>query len=452
MAKVLIVDDEVEMLESLKKILLHRENYDVTCFSDPNQAIAKIENTNFDFVISDMKMGELTGIDVLKSVKKSSSETKVIMISGYGTIESSVEAIKLGAFDFIEKPFTSKKLFEVLDKAHKTSVLIDDENENLPTELARIIHQSKKMKDVIEVIQKVAPTEMNTLIYGESGTGKELVARAIHSLSKGKNNPFVPVNCGALPEQLFESELFGHEKGAFTGAVNTKPGLVEFAEGGTFFFDEIGEMTPALQVKLLRMIEDRKIRRVGGKKEIDVNVRIVAATNKDLEKLIDENKFRDDLFYRLNNIKIEIPPLRERQEDIMPLAKHYMSQLCSSGSDAKKFTSEAEQALLKYSWPGNVRELQNLINRTYLLCSSEIIRLEDIPLPALKRQDSLLDEFLHLDYKDAKDLVLENFEIEYLKYHLKMNDGNITKTAQDCGIDRRSIHRLISKYNIIYKD
>ena len=452
MVKILIVDDEFEMLESLKKILSHRDDFDVSSFNNPNDALNNLKVSRYDLVISDMKMNDVSGKDILKTALQYNPETIVIIISGYGTVESSVEAIKLGAYDFIEKPFTSKKLFEVIDRAIKP-VRKDEFNEDdLPKELRSITHHSDKMKEILELITRIAPTNMNTLIYGESGTGKELVARAIHSLSKGKNNPFVPVNCGALPEQLFESELFGHERGAFTGAVSTKPGLVEFAEGGTFFFDEIGEMTPALQVKLLRMIEERKIRRVGGKKEIDVNIRIIAATNKDLENLIEENKFRDDLYYRLNNIKIEVPPLRERKADIMPLVKHYMLHLCNSPANIKKFTHDAEEALLSYAWPGNVRELQNIINRTYYLCSSDIIKLEDIPLPISKRQNVIDNELLNLEYKDAKERVLENFEIEYLKYHLKKNDGNISKTAQDCGIDRRSVHRLIARYNIIYKD
>ena len=243
------------------------------------------------------------------------------------------------------------------------------------------------MQEIIEFVKKISPQNMNVLITGESGTGKELIARAIHNLSKGNLNPFVPVNCGALPETLFESELFGHEKGAFTGAIKTKPGLLEFANDGTFFFDEIGEMSLALQIKLLRMLEERKIRRVGGQQEININVRIIAATNQDLEKSVQEGKFREDLYYRLNTIKIEIPPLRKRREDILPLVNYYMKDFCTrDDKEIRRFTKEAEDALVSYDWPGNVREVQNIIGRAYYLCSTSIIQKNDLPLPLLDKK------------------------------------------------------------------
>ena len=309
------------------------------------------------------------------------------------------------------------------------------------------------MEDVIKLVKKVAPGNFNILITGESGTGKELIARAIHDLSKRKDNPFVPVNCGALPEYLFESELFGHERGAFTGAVKKKLGLLEFANHGTFFFDEIGDMSQNLQVKLLRMLEDKKIRRVGGEEEIEINVRIIAATNKNLDNAVADKKFREDLYYRLNTIQIEIPPLRERPDDIMPLANYFISSLCSmEDSEQKGFSKEAEEILQGYSWPGNVRELQNIINRAFFLSSSSVIQSENLPLQLDSRDKKLNEEFLTPSYKEAKDKIIEKFELEYLTHHLKLNKGNITKTAENCGLDRRSIHRLINKYNIIYKD
>jgi transcriptional regulator with PAS, ATPase and Fis domain len=247
--------------------------------------------------------------------------------------------------------------------------------------------------------------------------------------------------------------LFGHERGAFTGAVKTKPGLIEFADQGTFFFDEIGDLSLQLQVKLLRMLEDKQIRRVGGQKEIAINVRIIAATNKDIEKAVREEKFREDLYYRLNTIPIEIPPLRERIDDILPLAYHFLNQLSEKNErDIKKFTGEAEESLASYAWPGNVRELQNIISRAYFLCSSSVIQNADIPLPISSQIITLDQKMLNLSYKDAKDYVLEKFEIEYLTHQLKKYKGNISKTANSCGIDRRSIHRLIKKYNIFYQD
>jgi transcriptional regulator with PAS, ATPase and Fis domain len=315
------------------------------------------------------------------------------------------------------------------------------------------IYKSKQIQEIVDVVHKIASGNMNILITGESGTGKELIARAIHNLSRRKINPFVPVNCGALPENLFESELFGHERGAFTGAIKTKPGLLEFSNQGTFFFDEIGDMSVSLQIKLLRMLEERKIRRVGGQREIDIDVRIIAATNKDLASEVRERKFREDLYYRLNTIQIEIPPIRERREDIVPLASHYLDQLCvKNDKDVKLFSPEAEDALTSYDWPGNVRELQNMISRAYYLCSSDMVQKSDLPLPVSEKSINIDYKRFDQSYKDAKEYVLENFEVEYLTHHLKKNKGNISKTAIECGLDRRSIHRIINKYNIVYQE
>jgi transcriptional regulator with PAS, ATPase and Fis domain len=306
------------------------------------------------------------------------------------------------------------------------------------------------MHRVISLVEKVSVGDVNILITGESGTGKELIARAIHNLSKRRMHPFIPVNCGALPENLFESELFGHERGAFTGAVKTKPGLLEFANNGTFFFDEIGELSLQLQVKLLRMLEDRQIRRVGGHKEIDIDIRVIAATNKNLAELVKESKFRDDLYYRLNTIQIQIPPLRERTDDILPLAYHYLNELSAKNERSiQRFSSEAENALQHYPWPGNVRELQNMISRAYYLCSSRVIQKADLPLPDTGKKIALDDRMFNMDYKDAKEYVLEKFEVEYLTHQLRRNGGNISQTAAVCGIDRRTIHRLVNKYNLV---
>jgi len=400
-------------------------------------------------------MKEFSGIDILKAALNSFPDSNVIMISGYGTIEASVEAMREGAFDFIEKPFTSKKLFETIERALgqdlKPGEATDSGSRKDEVNLfSGIIYKSEHMAGLVKLSRKIAPGNMSVLITGESGTGKELFARAIHNLSKRSVNPFVPVNCGALPENLFESELFGHERGAFTGAVRTKPGLMEFANQGTFFFDEIGDMSLPLQAKLLRMLEDRKIRRVGGQQEIDIDVRIIAATNKDLGKAVTEGKFRRDLFYRLNTIHIDIAPLRERPEDIMPLANRYLNELCSKNEESvRRFSSEAEEALLAYPWPGNVRELQNMISRAFFLCSTQKVQRVDLPIPLANRAMEIDNQMLNLPYKEAKDYMIEQFELEYLSYHLKQNQGNITKTADNCGLDRRSIHRLINKYNII---
>lgn len=453
MKNIFVVDDELDMLNSLQKILSFREDFKVKTENNGLKALETVGRQSFDLIITDLKMKEISGIDLLKAALKNFPDSTVIMISGYGTIEASVEAMKEGAFDFIEKPFSSKRLFDCIDRALNSKASLKGEDNQAESNLPGIIYESAKMSEVIGIVKRIAPTKVNVLLTGESGTGKELIARAIHNLSKVKMEPFVPVNCGALPEHLFESELFGHEKGAFTGAVKTKPGLLEFANHGTFFFDEIGDMSQTLQVKLLRMLEERKIRRVGGQSEIDIDVRIIAATNKNLDNAVQENKFRKDLFYRLNTIQIELPPLRDRAEDIVPLATHFLSELCSRDDrKPRRFSKEAEDLLKSYSWPGNVRELQNIIGRAYFLSSSDIIRREDLPIQLEHNVNKMLKEILTLSYKDARDRILEKFEVEYLTYHLRKNKGNISQTGIQCGIDRRSIHRLINKYNIIYKE
>jgi DNA-binding NtrC family response regulator len=456
MKKVLVVDDEIEMLKSLEKIFSHRDDFDVFFLDNSLAARELVQTKKFDLIITDLKMKEVSGLEILKHAISKYPGTLVIMISGYGTIEASVQAIRNGAFDFIEKPFTSKKLFGCIDRALQTQARSKTEskdNGEFKKSFPGIIYKSDAIKQVLQMVEKIAHSNMNVLVTGESGTGKEVVARAIHRLSKSSSDPFVPVNCGALPEGLFESELFGHERGAFTGAVKTKPGLLEFANHGTFFLDEVSEISQSLQVKLLRMLEDKKIRRVGGQNEIDIDVRIISASNIDLNKAIEDKLFREDLFYRLSTLTIEIPPLRERKDDIMPLANHFIDEICKKEDvTGRNFSVEAEELLISYPWPGNVRELQNIIGRIFYLCSDSIIQAKDLPIPISNVGNKVDSKYLNISYKDAKDQILENFEVEYLTYHLKKNEGNISRTAELCGIDRRTIHRLINDYNIIYKD
>jgi len=456
MKNVLIIDDEIEMLNSLEKILSYRDDFNMFLINDPLEAKELVEEKRFDLIISDLKMKKVSGLDIIKSAMNSFPDSLIIIISGYGSIEASVEAMRYGAFDFLEKPFTSQKLFDCIDRAFDSksdlmrTTIPDNE---LVKSFEGIIYKSEVFHNVLELVKKVANNSMNILISGESGTGKELIARAIHRLSKSEAEAFVPVNCGALPEGLFESELFGHEKGAFTGAVKTKPGLLEFANNGTFFLDEIGELSQALQSKLLRMLEDKKIRRVGGQSEIDINVRIISASNRNLQKAVENNSFREDLYYRLATIEIDVPPLRDRIDDILPLANHYIKQICKKEDvSIKKFSSDAERILRSYSWPGNVRELQNIIGRLYYLCSGPIIQANDLPLSISTKGNRIGTKFLNLDYKNAKHKIMTNFEVEYLTYHLKNNNGNVSRTAELCGMDRRTIHRLINEYNIIYKE
>lgn len=454
--KLLIIDDEAEMLNSLKKILSKKYDFNLQFISDSNKALEKVKSEKFDLILTDLMMKDVGGIDILKAALSAYPDSIIIIISGYGTIGASVEAMREGAFDFIEKPFTSKKLLECIDRAliqTKQELKDKQDGKKENDELTGIIYESPQMDALIKLVKKVAPGNMNVLITGESGTGKELFARAIHSLSKRSYNPFVPVNCGALPEHLFESELFGHERGAFTGAIKTKPGLLEFADQGTFFFDEIGDLSLSLQVKLLRMLEERKIRRVGGEKEISIDVRIIAASNKDLDQAVIDKTFREDLYYRLNTIRLEIPPLRERPEDILLLAKHFLTDLCiKNDRKACRFSVDAEKALQEYPWAGNVRELQNIIGRAYFLSVDQIIHRRDLPIPQQDKSIAINREILSASYKNAKEMVLEKFEVEYLSHYLKKNQGNISRTAEECGLDRRSIHRLINKYNIIYQE
>lgn len=450
---VLIIDDEQEMLKSFEKLFSRKEIYNLTMLSDTDKAIEEVKKDKYHILLADLKLGAITGIDLCKIAVENNPKIVVIIITGYGTIEVGVEAIKAGAYDFLEKPFTSQKLFEILEKATQTK---KEEKSNPPGEITNtcgMIYKSKEMHEVFDTINKIAGSDVNVLIQGESGTGKEIVSRAVHRLSNRSEKPFVPVNCGALPENLFESELFGHEKGAFTGALSTKPGLLEFADNGTFFFDEITELPLQIQSKLLRMLEDKKIRRVGGQKEVELNVRIVAASNQELEEAVKSGRFREDLYYRLTSIVIHIPPLRERRDDILPIFYHYLKDFCKRNSKKeKKITKNAENALVNYDWPGNVRELINVVNKMYLICNQDLITEDDLPLPTKKPQAVFMNSIKSLSYKDAKDKVLEKFDVEYLKYNISRYDGNISKTAEMCGIDRRTIHRMIQKYGIVYKD
>ena len=451
---ILIIDDEPEMLNSLQKILSRKPAYHLTLTENPEQALQLLAQKTFDLVLTDLKMQTHSGIDILKAALSKDPLTKVIIITGYGTVEASVEAMRQGAFDFLEKPFTAQNLFGRLERAFAEDERPSTQNTSPDQEQSfeGIIFKSKKMAELLQLVQKVAQNDMSVLITGESGTGKELIARAIHNLSPRKLNPFVPVNCGALPENLFESEIFGYERGAFTGALHTKPGLLEFTNHGTFFLDEIGDLGLNLQVKLLRMLEEKKIRHVGGNEEIELDVRIIAATNKSLENLVEKNLFRNDLYYRLTTMKIEVPPLRERPKDILPLAEHFLKALCLDNSvDYCRFSAAAEAQLNRYTWPGNVRELQNAVNRAYFLRTSSKIEESDLPLPIKKQKCIITDQILNLSYKKAREIILTNFEDAYLTHHLKINQGNISKTAQSCGLDRRSVHRLIKKHHIIFK-
>jgi len=380
--KILIVDDERSMRDVLS-IMLKRAGYGVTVASDGEEAIAHIDRELFDLVITDLKMPKAGGLDVLRAVKESAPESVVLIITAFASAESAVEAMKLGAYDYLTKPFQVDEVQLIVRNALEKRRLTT-ENMLLKREAAKpsptqIIGESEAMRKVFEMVRKVADTKSNVLISGESGTGKELIARAIHNNSGRSRLPFVTVNCSALPEPLLESELFGHMKGAFTGAVSNKAGLFEVANGGSIFLDEIGETTPAMQVKLLRVIQEREFRRVGGTRDMKVDVRVIAATNKDLEKAIADGSFREDLYYRLDVIPIQLPPLRERAEDIPLLAQHFLERFAhASGKPVLSLSPEATQLLIAHEWKGNVRELENLIERVVAFAAGPQITNADL--------------------------------------------------------------------------
>jgi two-component system, NtrC family, response regulator AtoC len=446
--EILVIDDEQEMLISYEKIL-KKEGYNVTTTISAEKALGFLKKShNYSLIICDLKMPEMDGMTFLAHLKEQHPHLPVIMVTGYGTLDSAIEAVKIGAFDFIEKPFSKKKLTESVKKALEQIVLKDDNIKD--DNFSNIIGKSKGMLQIFDVIKKVAYGNGNVMVTGESGVGKELIARSIHKNSLRRNRPMIPINCGGLPDTLFESELFGYEKGAFTGAFQAKPGLVELANGGTLFLDEICETSQPLQVKLLRMLEDRKIRRIGGKSEIPVDIRVVSATNRDMEEMLENGSLREDLFYRINTIQIHVPPLRDRKDDLALLISYFLNELNQKyDRQINEIDSSAKEILKNYHWPGNVRELQNVIERTYYLANPPTIKQNDLPsFLYSERNLKRIDRWKNVPYKDAKDLAIKEFEKDYLLFQLEKNSWNISKTAEICGMDRRTLHRLIKRYDL----
>ncbi len=386
---VLVVDDSPEIRFSMAEVLKTR-GFSVVTASDGQEAMEILDNRFFDIVLTDLAMPRKTGMELLKHLTEASPETICIIITGFGSIQGAVEALKLGAYDYLCKPIKPDEVIILIDKALEIRE-IRRENISLKRQLKNtygfdnIVGNSKSMQGVFGLIEKVADTESTILITGESGTGKELIAHAIHYASDRRDRPFIPVNCAAIPEELLESELFGHEKGAFTHAIKTRIGRFELASKGTIFLDEVGEMSPSLQVKLLRVLQERKFERVGGVNTISVDIRIVAATNMDLEAAVRDGKFRDDLFYRLNVIPIHVPALRERKGDIPLLVKHFLKKFCKGKRQCVEgITDEAMEILSNYDWPGNVRELENIVERLVILTNSTVIARDDLPEQILK--------------------------------------------------------------------
>ncbi len=461
--RILIVDDEMIVCESCKRIL-EEDGYEVEIALNGREAFDKMKANTFDILITDLKMPGIDGMEVLKTSRREYPETIVIMITGFSTVETAVEAMKLGAFDYIPKPFMPDEVSIVVKKAIEKKNLVL-ENIYLRQELQEkygahnIVGKSKKMQETYRIVAKVAPTDSTVLIYGQSGTGKELIARAIHFNSLRREKQFVPVDCAVLSENLLESELFGHVRGSFTGAITNKPGLFEVADGGTVFLDEVGNISLAIQAKLLRVLQEREFTPVGGTKAKKVDIRLIAATNKDLEKMIKEETFREDLYYRLNIVPIYLPNLKDRQEDIPHLAVHFLKKYAEEiGKMIKGFTPEAVEKLMKYTWPGNVRELENLIERTVVMTEDEMIRPEHLIFPGQKEKEGvsnhipMTSEELKEIKKQIREKSVEDIERTFVLNALERHNWNITRASEEVGMLRQNFQALMRKYNIRAKD
>jgi len=448
MSKILLVDDEASIL-SVLSVLLKAEGYEVIPVDNGEKAIELIKSTPFDLMISDIRMRPVDGITLLKSARELRPTMSVLMITGYGTIETAVEALKYGAFDYITKPFKVDELLITVQRAIEYNKTIS-ENIDLKAQLTgkyrfeNIIAESRSMRNVCEMIERVAPTDAAVLIYGESGTGKELVAKAIHAYSTRKNKKFLPLNCAALPEPLLESELFGHVKGAFTGASADKTGLFEVANNGTLFLDEIDSMPLSIQAKLLRVLQDKQIRKVGGNEPITVDVRVLASTNTRLEQLIAKGTFREDLYYRLSVIPIEIKPLHERPEDILPLVYHVLHRELGVNKELPHIEPDVLAIFEQYSWPGNVRELENAIKHALTFAKNNILTKDCLPVKIIQSPGASGSDIRHEIYK-GKSLkaFLRMKEKEYLADVLKDSDGDKQKAAKSLRISLATLYRKL---------
>ena len=450
---ILVVDDELSMRELLE-YLFTKEGYRVDTAESGMQAIRMQKETAYDLIVCDIRLGDVTGIEVLRAAKAKSLNIVVIMISAYVTTELAVEAMNEGAYDYVPKPFDNDELLNTIARSLELRTL-ERESQSLRKDLKKNLHfgnivgNSPAMMHIYKLIRQVAQTRTNILVSGESGTGKELIARSIHNESERAAQPFVAINCGGIPETLMESELFGHTKGAFTGATQDKKGLFEAAHKGTIFLDEIGELGMPLQVKLLRVVQEKVFKRVGGNEDITVDCRIISATNKNLAEEVIEERFREDLFYRLNVIEIKVPPLRERKADIKALAQHFLDKYATEmGKEIQKISSYAVDLMHKYDFPGNVRELENLLERSVALSTTNIILPESLALSVHKRRwiEGVQGKRYDLDEVDkgvSLDVILREIEYAYLQKALEITGGNKNKAAELLGITFRSFrHRL----------
>lgn len=460
---ILIVDDEAELRSSLKSILqTHMKDYQfhITEAANGKEALNAVQTQNFDLVLMDVRMPEMSGLEALEQIKSINPRTFVVIMTAHSNLQDAIKAIKSGAYDYLEKPIEPEKLAQIIQKALETQEMVsnlalsnpifDDDVES------EFVGSSKSMKEVFSLIQKLSQVDTTVLIRGENGTGKELVARAIHYNSPRKHEKFIAINCGAIPENLMESELFGHEKGAFTGAYERKIGKFQEANNGTIFLDEIAEMKPELQVKLLRVLQEKKFMPVGSNREIKTNARIIAATNQNLEKMIEEGTFREDLFYRLNVMPIFMPPLRERKEDIEALAHFFIKKFSQKHhSQITGIEDEALEAMKRYNWPGNIRELENAIERAFIVENGNKISLKSLPEHIQKAPQEPHTNF-YIPQKYSGPLDFDKFksitEKEFIENALRANKGRINKTVAQANIPKNTLLRKIKKYGINVKD
>ncbi|MEN6421470.1 MAG: sigma-54 dependent transcriptional regulator [Smithella sp.] len=450
---ILVVDDEASICHSLKAILSD-EGYQVLVAGSGEEAVKIVEEEMPQLVLLDVWLPGMDGLETLKAIKKIDPRILVIIMSGHGTIETAVKATKLGAFDFIEKPLSLDKIIILVNNALNL-IRLKEENVLLKQKVSHqyeLTGTSAAINELKEIISIVAPTNAWILIMGENGTGKELVARSIHHLSLRSNKDIVEVNCAAIPEDLIESELFGHEKGAFTGATEKKRGKFDLAHEGTIFLDEVADMSLKAQAKILRILQEKKFERVGGNKLIDLDVRVLAATNKDLEEEMKAGRFRQDLFYRLHVIPLVVPPLRERKEDIKPLAERFLEDFThKEGLEPKKLTDDALQVLMEHDWPGNVRELKNIIERLIILTPSDEITAQDIP-PLNVKEGKYVSSGLQTAAVDSLKDAKMDFERQFILKKLEENEGNISKTAEAIGLERSNLHKKLKSLKVFVKD
>jgi DNA-binding NtrC family response regulator len=453
--RVLIVEDNELARKQLQQLLAADPQLEVDATPDGREAYRILGEGAYSLVITDLQIPGLDGMELIKRVQEKNIPVTVIVLTGFGGVDEAVQAIRLGAYDFLTKPIDVDNLRRVVERALRERTL-QDEVVQLRNRLQKhysfhnMLSKNAQMHRIFDLVGNVADTTATVLIEGETGTGKEEVARAIHDTSHARNGPLIAVNCAALPENLLESELFGHEKGAFTGALGQRRGRFELANGGTLFMDEVGDIPPAMQAKLLRVLQEHRFERVGGTESIEVDVRIIAATNRPLQRLVKQGKFRDDLFYRLNVVKIDLPPLRDRPEDIPLLATHFTQKYARPGQPPKQIAPEAMEVLLSYHWPGNIRELENVIERGCITSHDQLIRKENLP-PELSNPTSPKFPFhINLDRK-LPDLLREittQVEREYIRKAMNKTHGHVGRCAKVCGLSRRCMTTKLTEYNI----